>query len=162
MDELSKCLVPNPLKNFIILHVYEHKPSSPVSQPFTQIIQQGCSTNACINYKWFDINTTTCYPCYPFEYVSLQANTLFSTQLSSRYKPLTHPVDHSIRKKIFTLAIQTGSHLLSRNPPQKCLIANLPRLLYLLHSKTITYLKKPSKSQQQPPASKTGLNKSNQ
>ena len=143
MDELLKCLVPNPLKNFIILHVQEHshKPSSPVSQPFTQIMQSGCSTNACINYKWFDINTTTCYPCYPFEYVSLQANTLFSTQLSSRYKPLTHPVDHPKRKKIFRLSIQAGSHLLSRNPPQKCLIANLPKLLYLLDSKTITYLK---------------------
>ena len=30
---------------------------------------------------------------------------------------------------------------LSRNPPQKCLIANLPRILYLLDSKTIIYLK---------------------
>ena len=80
-----------------------------------------------------------CYPCYPYEYVSLQANTLFSTHLSRRYKPLTHPVDHTKRKK--DSPFKQAVIFLSRNPPQKCLIANLPRILYMLDSKTVIYLK---------------------
>ena len=71
----------------------------PILQPFTQIIEQGCSTNAWKNYKWFDVNTALCCPCYPLEFVSLQANTLFSTHPSRCYKPLTHPVNTSKKKK---------------------------------------------------------------
>ena len=58
-----------------------HKPSSPVSRSFTQIIQQGCSTDTFRNYIWFDV---LCYPCYPFKYVSLDISscTVLSTPLS--------------------------------------------------------------------------------
>ena len=42
-----------------------------MSQSFTQLIQQGCSTNVYSIYTWFDITTTLCYPCYLFKYVYL-------------------------------------------------------------------------------------------
>ena len=71
----------------------------------------GCPTNACRDYKWFDVNAALRYACYPFEYISLQAKTFFSTYSPRRYKPLKHPVDHPKRKKIFRLSIQTGCYL---------------------------------------------------
>ena len=57
------------------------KPSSPVSGSFTQIIQQGCSTDTFRNYIWFHV---LCYPCYPFKCISLDNSscTVFSTPLS--------------------------------------------------------------------------------
>ena len=56
---LLKCLVPKATKEFT-----SRKPSSPVSQPFTQLIQQVCSTNASRNCMWFGATGTLCSPCY--------------------------------------------------------------------------------------------------
>ena len=101
-DELSKRLVPRPTKDY--LH------NLTCIEAFSQTLQV-CPTNACRDYKWFDVNAALRYPCYPFEYISLQAKTFFSTHSPRRYKPLKHPVDHPKRKKIFRLSIQTGCYL---------------------------------------------------
>ena len=74
-DGLLKCLLARTTKG------HSHKPSSLLSQSFTQIIRQGYSTEAFRNYIWFDV---LCYSCYPFKYVSLHisSDTLLNTLLS--------------------------------------------------------------------------------
>ena len=89
---------PEPLKIQISVHVQKHsrKPPSPVLQSSTLLIQQGCSTIASVNYLWFDVTTTLCYPIYPFGFVpyTSQVQILFSTHPSRCHKPLIQPVDN--------------------------------------------------------------------
>ena len=68
----------------IILHEHSHKPTSPVSQLFTQLILEVCSTNASRNYIWFNVTTTLCLlvtftSTFPYTF---RAHTLFSTHTS--------------------------------------------------------------------------------
>ena len=114
-----------------MLHVQKHS-----SQPFTELLPQGCSTNASRNYMWFDVTTTLRYSCLPFwvRFPSHLQPTL-SQHTPRFHKPLTHPVDHP-KRKIFSLVALFPS----RNPPKTCLIANLRTILFL-DSKFNIYLK---------------------
>ena len=52
----------------------------------------------------------------------------------------THPVNNQKSNQVLRLSIQTGCHV-SIQETWKCLIANLPTILYLLDSKTTTCIK---------------------
>ena len=137
---------PEALKN---LHNLTCKPSSPVSQSFTQIIQQRCSTDAFRNYTWFAV---LCYPCYPFKYAFLlhiSSHTLLNTPLlllqtsNTSVKQSKKKSDlqmiHSNRLSSFHL----GTHL--RNSLQQIF-----GLYYTCSIQKLLYTSKPPKSQQWP------------
>ena len=110
-----------------------------MSQSFTQLIQQGCSTNVDRIYMWFDVTTTLCYPCYLFKYIYLCISNLQSflnTPLSMSH---TSKTSSGPPKKSSVYPFNQAVIFPSRNPPQKYCIANRPTILYL-DSKTTIYL----------------------
>ena len=124
-----------------------------MSQSFTQLIQQGCSTNVDRIYIWFDVTTTLCYPCYLFKYIYLcisSPQSFLNTPLSMLHTSKTSggPPKKKINLQSFP----------SRNPPQKYCIANRPTILYL-DSKTTIYLNNHVSHSNNPHAPHTAQNR---
>ena len=96
-----------------------------VSQPFTQLIQQGCLTVTNIkDYMQFDVTTTFCYPYYPVEYFFphiSSPDSFHNTPLL--VANLSHVQWTSQKeKKIFGIPIQRpGCHLSSQVPTTEVL-----------------------------------------
>ena len=96
-----------------------------VSQPSTQLIQQGCLTITRIkNYMQFDVTTIFMLSLLPFRvfFPTHFKPRLFSQYTSPSRKPLARPVDPLKKKKIFGIPIQRpGCHLSSQEPTTEVL-----------------------------------------
>ena len=103
-----------------------------ISQPFTRLKQQGCSTNASGNYMLIDAITTLWFSFYPFEYVSLHISSISHSFLNTRLfvKNFWH-IQWTFQNKINPSVSPFNQVVIfpSRNPPQKCLIASLQSIL---------------------------------
>ena len=109
---------------------HSHKPSSPVSQPFTQLIQQGCSNNAYRKYLSFNVATTFYYPCCPLEYVSKPISILQSFLNTSLSLSQSHHIQWTTqKKKIFPIHshFYPGTHHRIAFRPYDTSIQKLPK-----------------------------------
>ena len=105
-----------------------------VSQPFTQLIQQGCLTITRIkNYMQFDVTTIFMLSLLPFR---VFFPTHFKPRLSFPNTPLLvanllHVQWTLSRRKKSSVSLFNDQVVIfpARNPPQKCFRANLPVII---------------------------------